>query len=554
MDNYKGLYYKETKEQRFYEGGAHFPYEELYKILLYLKEEQDKKQKEELKEQNKNKNIQINKNPANNEEDSNIYTYDLVQNHNNNNNKENKLKTRTRNVMNTYLYNNPNTLIKKNIVKKKDQQINIGLSFNERRESSKSRNHRNDYALFYNRTSNQVNKDDKNILQESNISGIKGRNNLSNYIQKKYMGKNNSTNQIKHKKINLDNYLYNNIRKEYNRNNIIEKNNRNESYISNNSKKLNIFNNFDNSRTKNLNNSNNYSKGRKINSSINKLNNININNFIHNNQNLNRRQRNYSGLNGQISHNINNYINVNINNHNNINVNINNISYKNNHNIRNKNRELNGILMTLNKSNNRKYSNKKVKEKQNNDKNSNEFIFDYMKINKSRNVNKKSGLGHVKSMDYNNKPFTIELLGIENKTFYDKTFCNHNNDMNKNVKMNVNNNYKINMPRKINKFSMNYSYMKMKKDSIKKNNIVFKPVQKGKGGMISNEFIKKYNIRSNYNNINNNKPKNEIITHKINLNKNNVINLGNYNMVNNKKNNNEIWSKYYGYFKKLNKK
>ena len=130
MDNYKGLYYKETKEQRFYEGGAHFPYEELYKILLYLKEE--------LKEQNKNKNIQINKNPANNEEDSNIYTYDLVQNHNNNN-KENKLKTRTRNVMNTYLYNNPNTLIKKNIVKKKDQQINIGLSFNERRESSKSR-------------------------------------------------------------------------------------------------------------------------------------------------------------------------------------------------------------------------------------------------------------------------------------------------------------------------------------------------------------------------------------------------------------------------------
>ena len=43
----------------------------------------------------------------------------------------------------------------------------------------------NDYALFYNRTSNQVNKDDKNILQESNISGIKGRNNLSNYIQKR---------------------------------------------------------------------------------------------------------------------------------------------------------------------------------------------------------------------------------------------------------------------------------------------------------------------------------------------------------------------------------
>ena len=40
MDNYKGLYYKESKEQKFYEAGAHFSYEELYEILLYLKEEQ----------------------------------------------------------------------------------------------------------------------------------------------------------------------------------------------------------------------------------------------------------------------------------------------------------------------------------------------------------------------------------------------------------------------------------------------------------------------------------------------------------------------------------
>ena len=35
-----------------------------------------------------------------------------------------------------------------------------------------------------------------------------------------------------------------------------------------------------------------------------------------------------------------------------------------------------------------------------------------MKINKSRNINQKSGLCHVKSMDYNNKPLTIELVGI----------------------------------------------------------------------------------------------------------------------------------------------
>ena len=554
MDDYKGLYYKETKEQKFYEGGAHFPYEELYEILIFLKEEQDKKQKEELKEQNKNKidNKNLNNNEINsNKIDSNKHIFDLIQNNKINN--TNKTKAKTRNV-NSCLYNNPNTLIKKNNGKNKNiQQINVGLSFNEKRETLKSRNYNNDYTLFYNRTSNQINKDDKNFLQETNISGIKTGNNLSNYMQKKYMGKNNSTNQIKRKKINLNNYLYSNIQKNLNRNNITEKNNRNDSYIINNNRKIDMLNNFEHSKNKNLNNSNNYSKGKNINSSNNKVNTININNFINNNkEHVIRRQRNFSGLNPQISHNINNYINVNINNNNNINLNINNVSYKNqyhNH-YRNKNPSLNGILMTLNKSNNRKYSNKKEKDT----KKGEEFIFDYIKINKSRNINKKSGLGHVKSMDYNNKPLTIELIGIENNTFYDKTFVNNNNNaMNKNTKIMANNNYKINIPKQLNKFGMNYSSKKMKRDIIKKNNIVFKPVKKEKG-MISNEFIKKYSIRNNNIKINNNqKPKNEIISHKVNINKNNVINIGKYNMINIKKNN-EIWSKYYGYFKKINKK
>ena len=154
---------------------------------------------------------------------------------------------------------------------------------------------------------------------------------------------------MKHKKINLNNYVYSNLHKEYNENNITDKNFRNDSYIMSNSKRLNLFNNPEQNKTKNLNNSNNYSKGKKVNSSINKINNININDYINNKEHLVRRQRNYSGLNGQISHNINNYINVNINNQNNINVNINNLSYKKNFNLRNKNNSLNGILMTLNK-------------------------------------------------------------------------------------------------------------------------------------------------------------------------------------------------------------
>ncbi len=109
MDDYKGLYYKETKEQKFYEGGAHFPYEELYEILVYIKEEQDKKQKEESKDLTNNKST--NKNKPGNIENSNNYIMDLIQNHKSTN--ENKTKTRTRNVGNNCLYNNPNTLIKK---------------------------------------------------------------------------------------------------------------------------------------------------------------------------------------------------------------------------------------------------------------------------------------------------------------------------------------------------------------------------------------------------------------------------------------------------------
>ena len=87
MDNYKGLYYKESKEQKYYEGGAHFSYEELYEILLYIKEEQDKTQL--LTEQKKdNSQSQNNKNSIlMSGLNSNTYLYDLTKNNNNINKK-----------------------------------------------------------------------------------------------------------------------------------------------------------------------------------------------------------------------------------------------------------------------------------------------------------------------------------------------------------------------------------------------------------------------------------------------------------------------------------
>ena len=36
MEEYKGIYYGDTNEQKFYEGGAHFKYSDLYKFLEKL--------------------------------------------------------------------------------------------------------------------------------------------------------------------------------------------------------------------------------------------------------------------------------------------------------------------------------------------------------------------------------------------------------------------------------------------------------------------------------------------------------------------------------------
>ena len=36
MEDYKGIYYNDDEEQPYYEGGAHFKYSELYKILEEL--------------------------------------------------------------------------------------------------------------------------------------------------------------------------------------------------------------------------------------------------------------------------------------------------------------------------------------------------------------------------------------------------------------------------------------------------------------------------------------------------------------------------------------
>ena len=46
MEEYKGIYYGDESERKFFEGGAHFKYSKLYKILEKLAKERNGKEKQ----------------------------------------------------------------------------------------------------------------------------------------------------------------------------------------------------------------------------------------------------------------------------------------------------------------------------------------------------------------------------------------------------------------------------------------------------------------------------------------------------------------------------
>ncbi len=54
--DYKGIYYGETKEQKFFEGGAHFKYSDLYRKLELLVRENQKENKIEMRNKSNENN------------------------------------------------------------------------------------------------------------------------------------------------------------------------------------------------------------------------------------------------------------------------------------------------------------------------------------------------------------------------------------------------------------------------------------------------------------------------------------------------------------------
>ena len=186
MDNYKGIYYNETKEQQYYEGGAHFPYKVLFNILLNLGGTLSQDEY------------------INNYTNDNIYRDNYIKYSEG----KNLIKYKTRNIDNNDKYrNNPNTLIK--------------------HSSSKFRNNNNE-----NRKQKYISRNDANLIY----------NNYSYFSNRNYA----TSSNINHAKKNIDNHLLQILlsKKEKEKNN--EQKNNDENNSDNRYSFLQLFKNLHN--------------------------------------------------------------------------------------------------------------------------------------------------------------------------------------------------------------------------------------------------------------------------------------------------------------------
>ena len=261
MENYKGFYYKESKSKKYFEGGAHFRYKDLFKILLSLGGT--------ILEEN----IYYSNIHQNNENKSKNKKLTLLSNKE----KCKKNLPKTRNINNINYINNPNT--KETIKTKKIHQINLS---------------------------------NNNLENLNSINKIKAK--------KKYEEKSNINNFYYNNVYNIicpqtqRYHINNNLVKELlnNKNNIIEDKNPNNNTINNNKKNYSYLLNYLKSKIHMKNKSETFIQN------INEKNNqgnlvIRKKNISHLKQNLNKKS-----LNIKVNH-----INTNINNNDNKNININ---------------------------------------------------------------------------------------------------------------------------------------------------------------------------------------------------------------------------------------
>jgi hypothetical protein len=231
MLNYKGLFYNDQKEKHFYEGGAHFKYIDLVKILEELKEKVDKKESEE-KVHKKNKSLDYNQNQ------------DILIN------------------------DNPYNILCSPNKEKKSDYIEQILNVNAVKRSKKSTiklkeiksvERKKDIVLITenNRYNNEMNKRNNSLELNKNLNLKSNTNDYKNLILLTE-NKNNSKNKESKVKINYD--LYSNTNSYKNLQNMISLPKIESSYFNSLSKKNLIENSNSNMATKSTNRKSEFSK------------------------------------------------------------------------------------------------------------------------------------------------------------------------------------------------------------------------------------------------------------------------------------------------------
>ena len=189
MDNYKGIYYNETKKQKYFEHGAHFRYKDLFKYLLSLG---GIIPDDDFYYSDINNIIKMNKN---------LHSFSQKE-------KNKKNQPKTRNILNYNYENNPNTKITLDTY---NGQKNNSLSINKSKNFELKNIVINNYYFF----------DENNNIYCNNYNDNNNKNNIDKSIY--------PNTERNHININLRKEIFNKkIISNKNNNNTNENNNNNE--------------------------------------------------------------------------------------------------------------------------------------------------------------------------------------------------------------------------------------------------------------------------------------------------------------------------------------
>ncbi len=181
MEDYKGIYYNDTKEQKFYEGGAHFKYTTLYKILLSL----GGVTMDEEYEHSSINSYRMEKIKSNKDIDSLLRKVEGK-----------KSKYKTRNLAHFRYVNNPNTQIKLN---PHNSNLSKKVFLSKKDFYLRNDNNNNDHSYFFDkRNKNKYNDKTNSSLSINNLS----KDNINNLLMHILLNKR----KEKIKKYNILNY------------------------------------------------------------------------------------------------------------------------------------------------------------------------------------------------------------------------------------------------------------------------------------------------------------------------------------------------------------